>query len=246
MTIRGEESQAAERLVDFLRTTGRQQVSWIPGSDPPDLVFTVDCQRWAVEVTRTNQQVRTRTRNFSMSRHGLDETLTKLGCTIKNDVANHCRHYYTLHLSAPASEDLESYRRRVRGAVVKHIKAGSTATLRLDPGELAAHAGTAPGIGVIVGSHKAHTPSGGQLTDVAANLREMLEEAWERKRPKFESLQGYDKRAMILFNQYLFADPHDVAALLPHVIGEAQQIELVFFWSGVSFDGGGTFAQVYP
>ena len=99
---------------------------------------------------------------------------------------------------------------------------------------------------MIIGNHKTPTPSGYAITDVAANLRETLEEAWARKRAKFQALRGYDKRAMILFNQYLFAERSAVTAVLPYVIGEPGQIELVFFWGGVSFDGDDAFAQVYP
>ena len=53
---RSEEARGAELLQALLRNNGYICVEWSPGDDPPDLVFTVDGERWAVEVTRVDQQ----------------------------------------------------------------------------------------------------------------------------------------------------------------------------------------------
>jgi hypothetical protein len=114
---------------------------------------------------------------------------------------------------------------------------GAIDTLRLNPGELTASDEIAPDLHVISGQHQASTPAGHPLYDVASNQDEMLREVFDRKRLILESLEGYNKRGLIVLNQYLFADrPEDMSTLASLILREEQIIDFIFFWGADSFD----------
>ncbi len=128
---------------------------------------------------------------------------------------------------------------------MRHIKSGATHMLALNPGELTASEGATPGVGVTVGRHQAPTPAGHAVTNVAANVEEMLREVWARKQSKLSALRGFDKRVLILLNQYSFATPEEVVKLLPSIMGAEPELDFVFF-AGISFLGEKYFTQVFP
>lgn len=56
MALEQREFECAERLLGYLRDNGLSS-SWIPGQDPPDFVFNVKNEVWAVEHTRLMQRI---------------------------------------------------------------------------------------------------------------------------------------------------------------------------------------------
>lgn len=48
--LRPQEKQAADRLLAYLKKVGHS-ASYMPGEDPPDALFTVDDESWALEIT---------------------------------------------------------------------------------------------------------------------------------------------------------------------------------------------------
>lgn len=55
---RAHEDWAARLLAEFLTAGGQIVKKWERGADPPDFVFFVNDEQWAVEVTRADQRVR--------------------------------------------------------------------------------------------------------------------------------------------------------------------------------------------
>jgi hypothetical protein len=55
---RPHEEWVAGLLADFLIRSDQIVEKWERGADPPDFVFLVNGERWAVEVTRADQRVR--------------------------------------------------------------------------------------------------------------------------------------------------------------------------------------------
>ena len=82
-SIPDDEVLAGELLKEFLITRGHQIVSWDRSDDPPDLVFQIDGQRWAVEVTRVDARVDDRGKN--KSRYDVDIKLLKFGMKLKGE-----------------------------------------------------------------------------------------------------------------------------------------------------------------
>ena len=77
---RPHEEWAAGLFADLLNAGGQVVTKWDRGANPPDFVFLVNGERWAVEVTRSDQRVRTA--GGSRSRTDSDTKLMAFGQAI--------------------------------------------------------------------------------------------------------------------------------------------------------------------
>jgi hypothetical protein len=92
--LRSEEAHAGELLETLLRGDGHCCVQWSPGEDPPDLDFTVDRERRAVEVTHVDQQLIMSGKGISgsvQSRRNWSQKYRALGEEIQKAVQGHLR-----------------------------------------------------------------------------------------------------------------------------------------------------------
>jgi hypothetical protein len=226
-----QEERAAQFLAARLQADGHQSVTWKRGSDPPDFEFEVGNQRWAVEVTRSDQRVKRAGKNAS--RADSDQRLLDFGNQIAKAHRPTVSLYYFLTLRPlPGVTDTAAWRRQVRRAASREIKSGSKGPIKLDGHGYAMLEGSLErplGFCVLLAGSTAATPEGHLPQDIIANLEESIRYALNDKVPKLQPLSGFDKVVLILDNLYILADVADAVHVASRIGPKYQVIDFLFF-----------------
>lgn len=228
---RRQENRAAQLLAAHLKADGYQPVTCKRGSDPPDFDFEVGNERWAVEVTRSDQRVRRAGKNAS--RADSDQKLLDFGKRIVDDHQPAVSLYYLLSLRpVPGVTDTAAWRRQVERAVSPAIGSGSKGPFKLDEHGCAMLEGLAectPGFSVLLEGSRAATPEGHAPQDIVANLEESMRYALKHKEPKLRPLSGFDKVVLILDNQYILAEVANAKRVASRIGSMYIGIDILFF-----------------
>ena len=154
---RRQEERAAQLLGARLKAHGYEPVTWKRSLDPPDFEFEVGKERWAVEVTRSDQRVRRSGEN--VSRDDRDRKLIDFGNQIAGTNRAEARLYYVLTLRPlQGVTDKRPWRDRVSREVPKAIETGNEGPFTLDPHGCAVLKGFSEwpsGFGVLLDSSRA-------------------------------------------------------------------------------------------
>lgn len=110
-------------LVRFLEDRGHTVVTK-PGDNPPDWLFTVDGNRWAVEVTELHQYLD----GPVAERLGIEEQLDRFGRKLDEQTRMFRRYSYLLYLAGPICRDEEQL---IEAQVAAYLDAGCTTPLYL-------------------------------------------------------------------------------------------------------------------
>jgi hypothetical protein len=238
--MRPHEAWAAKLFIALLTTRGHVVEGWAQGADPPDLLFLVDGQRWAVEVTRADQRVHSATGH--RSRTDTDAKLMAFGKSIAAKLRPSLRRPYLLTLRPmPGVTDTKVWRNKARKAIATAIASGNEGPFLIDAAgntgfkgfEVGDRAGAAELRGYEVGEEgtindifialdapRALTPEGNAPYDILANLEEALRYALNDKSNKLWRIEGFDRIVLVLDNKYWLADIGDAKAvggqLMPH------------------------------
>lgn len=230
--VRPEEEGAAERLKDLLRFRGHEKVSWEPGTNPPDLDFRVDGERWAVEVTRIDAQVRDGA--GSRSREDADTKLMNFGRDLRRDTSEIRNQSYTLFLPRfPAGRNWSRWKNRIRKKVIEFIESDESGSATFEEGSTAGIYAYGPGDKFLIVPLLPDqvTPAGNAHYDIAAVQEESLDYALADKAKKMARLSGYQKKALILINRYFFGDdPGEAQRLLKKLMPSYGVFDLVFLF----------------
>src|SRR5579863_7827442 len=136
--MRPHEAWAAKKLVDLLRARGHRVEKWGRGTDPPDFVFIVNGSRWAVEVTRMDQRVRSATGN--RSRSDADTKLMAFGKAIAAKQRHLLKRPYVLTLRPiPGVTDTKAWRNKARQAIAAAVASDSEGPFLIDVAGCAAN-----------------------------------------------------------------------------------------------------------
>lgn len=234
MVARPEELAAGEALSRLLREAGKA-VSWAPvPKDPPDLLFHVDGEEWAVEVTGLYRFIWMR--GQSQSERAMAKPLQDLCERIKADAEGSGAGLamgYWISIQGPVrSPSLREVERRA----LAYIRSGETARRALDDEGRVHIRATRPGFPVVfsIGVHAA-TPGpepGTHGGDVDAELRFAVEHALTAKLARFRRLAlnpdtSYDRMVLLLTKNYIHAEPDDLRRILAQRAISASELDAV-------------------
>jgi hypothetical protein len=213
MVLKGVEEAAARALAKLFEDLKRP-TTWNPGPDPPDLEFEIDGDgRWGVEVTELHQYFEKA--GAEESRAAVDRPLIHMCERIRSQVKDQENSHYLLSVNGPIETPSP---REIEERAVRYIRSGSREEQVLDEkGLVRIRAITSPvRVSYLVGlDPEARNADGLTLT---ANIRATLEYALNRvlaeKLPILRELSEYDRRVLLIWSQYLFAEPPLVKEIL--------------------------------
>jgi hypothetical protein len=231
--MKGTEEPSAKALEQWLKNCGLG-VSWEPvADDPPDFVFTVGNERWAVEATELHQYLDKE--GSEISRPGVEKPLERMCKNIKAKAQVGVNRKYFISTAGPLmTVPLAEIERRA----IEYIASGETRRQALDlepvietdpeiaalkkrvaeegaqvfiraittPVEIAYMTGLG---GTTMGADQEHLAA-----DVEHTLRYSLDRMLADKLPKLAKLTDYDRRILLVWRGYFFAEPSTLKRLL--------------------------------
>jgi hypothetical protein len=217
--LRDRERSVARALRRFLIERGLSCI-WRTGNDPPDFVFFVGRERWAVEETSLEQYVQ-----------GLEGTVEETTITapihsalvrLAQEVVEHFGGQppagYWIHCWAPTRALVGKGRDRVKAAAIAYIQDGRTEREQLDPSGAVRikHIGPVHRFPVSVGLSASvlNADASNLHADIGATVRSALERIIDAKTSRVADLVGYDRKVLVISKRYLFADPQEVTSQL--------------------------------
>lgn len=230
--MKGTEKNAAKALERQLKILDLD-VSWEPVTpDPPDFLFKVGSERWAVEATELHQYIDNN--GEETSRLGVEKSLERMCEQIQAQAHPRVNKKYLIFASGPVNTSLVEIQNRA----LAYIKSGKTEREALDAeaidepnpeiaaikrrgAEHQAHvfieAQTTP-VPIVYGIGLGGATLGADQENLAADLEATLRYAVDRmlqhKLPKLATLGGYDRRILLVWRGYLFAEPRNMKTLL--------------------------------
>src|ERR1700730_8758142 len=100
--MKENERRAADFLSAFLVGKFNLKVSWKPGENPPDFIFTVNSEQWAVEETQLHQYIQLR--NQPESRQAIEEPLARMCERIKTAAKPEANRDYIIAVFGPVED----------------------------------------------------------------------------------------------------------------------------------------------
>jgi hypothetical protein len=209
--MKENERHAADILKAFLAEKLNLKVSWKPGEDPPDFVFTVNSEQWAVEETQLHQYIQLR--NKPESRQAIEEPLARMCERIRAAAKPAANRDYIIAVFGPVEDrklgDIEQ-------AVMEHIRSGQLASKQVADSVKVEVMPREARIEYMIGLNTGVMAAGGQAisADVHANLEFALNRILDQKLPRLERLEGFKRRILLITSAYLFAEAGNVSDIL--------------------------------
>ena len=227
MTLKGNEEAAGSILKRTLDELGIH-AEWRPGDDPPDLVFEVENRgHWAVEVTELHQYLQMGDK--TESRATVTEPLLKMCERVQAMVFGDLNKQYLIDglgpVTKPPLRDIEK-----RAAA--YIRSGRTDEQTLDDhGNIRIRTITSPvRVGWMIGlDATAPGPTGSLSADVRSNLEFALDRVLSAKLPVLATLTGYSRRILLIWRDYLFAEPEMLKDILATHSLTADKVDTILF-----------------
>jgi hypothetical protein len=209
--MKENERRAADILSAFLTGKFNLKVNWEAGDNPPDFVFTVNSEEWAVEETQLHQYIQHR--NKPESRQAIEESLASMCERVKAATKPAANRDYVIAVFGPVEDkrlgDIEQ-------AIVEHIRSGKLEGKQVAVWVKVEVVPSEARVEYMVGLHTGVMGAGGQAiaADVHANIEFALNRILEQKLPRLEKLEGFKRRLLLITSAYLFAEPSHVADIL--------------------------------
>lgn len=209
--MKENERRAADTLNRFLAEKFKLKVNWDSGENPPDFVFTVNSERWAVEETQLHQYIQLRSK--AESRQAIEEPLASMCERIKASSKPAPNRDYLIAMFGPVEDkrlpDIEQ-------AIVKHIRNGQLESKQVADSVKVEVVLSEARIEYMIGLHTGVMAAGGKAiaADVHANLEFALNRILDEKLPILEKLERYKRRILLITSAYLFAEPSHVSDIL--------------------------------
>lgn len=229
--MKESERRAADTLAGFLVNKFKLEVRWESGADPPDFVFTVNSERWAVEETQLHQYIQLRDK--PESRQAIEEPLAAMCERIRASAKPAPNRDYLIAVFGPIQDrklgDIEQ-------AITEHIRSGQLESKQVADSVRIEVVPSEARIEYMIGLHSGVMAAGGNAisADVGANLEFALNRILDEKLPILERLGGYKRRILLITSAYLFAEPGNVRDILHAREINARQCDTVLL-----IDGGG-------
>lgn len=230
MALKATEPHAAKALEELVAGYGLP-VSWKPGGDPPDLIFTGDGSKWAVEETQLHSY--SGGPDKPASAQGYEIPIRK-ACRRIKAVASTLRPMgYIISISWPVASlpELES-------KALDYVRSGRTDRMYLAEDDSSYIKGVPTQrhrFELLIGP-KSATPSPdgkSHIADIGASVRYGLARVLGEKVPVLQQFPGYGRRVLLVTNRDFFVEPEDVVAALATIFaanpGWTQGLDAVVF-----------------
>jgi hypothetical protein len=203
--VRSEEALARQLLESHLQSLGHSARCKLVSDDPPDIECTVDGVRWAIEVTRSNEQEVLGSTQKARDQRNIP--LLAFAKTIENETNGNRQFDYLLILEGPsATADWSSWKRKTKKTIANFIKSNQSGKIKFDGGSISA---TEPGsklTAAIAPHSQAILPNGQMTANISASVTASITHAINGKFEKMKSVSGYDKTGLVLLNTHFFGD----------------------------------------
>jgi hypothetical protein len=227
--MKENERRAADILNAFLAGKFSLKVSWKPGENPPDFVFMVDSEQWAVEETQLHQYIQLR--NKPESRQAIEEPLARMCERIRATAKPAANRDFIIAVLGPVEDkklgDIEQ-------AIVEHIRSGQLERKQVADSVNVEVVPSEARIEYMIGLRTGVKAADGQAVaaDIHANLDFALNRILDQKLPRLEKLEGFKRRILLITSAYLFAEPGNVRDILHSRQITAKQCDTVLLIDG--------------
>jgi hypothetical protein len=230
MTLRPDEERCARALERWLLERGRPCL-WTPGADPPDLDFTVETRRWAVEVSGLHKYFPEHA--AEASRPSASAAIQELARKLDREVNAPPGVLYVLWVQGPLSgEEIRSLER----SAAAYLRSGRTDRQMFDSmGRTGMWVLPVKSWGPtrVVASHVLDPllRSGTRDANIADNnvrLQFALNRMLDRKIPTLAGLHDWDCRVLMIHSGEYFATPEAVGDALKSMVGVGDHIDGIF------------------
>ncbi len=229
--LRPSERRAALAL-ERLLLEAHCTVAWEKGPGQhlvPDLIFTVDGERWAVEETQLDQYIGDR--GTPRSARALLADLEKLCQGIAKEAEAYPRAGYWMSAFAPVRPPLSEIRQRA----LAYIRSGETGKRVLDKeGSVTIRARPTHQDRPLAYSVQLHAcvPAADRCSfhgDVALNVERAIDRVLGEKRPRLRPLKGFARKVLVISKAYLHAELREVARAIAAKGLTADDLDAVLF-----------------
>ncbi len=227
MALKGIEKPAAKALQGMLARLAFRSF-WKPGADPPDLEFQIEepSETWAVEVTELHQYFDHAGK--AESRASVDRPLEKMCKRIQARVGELHNRRYLIIVNGPVhGTPLQA----IEEAADHYVRSGKTEEVSLDKdGHVRMQAVLSPvHVSYMIGIEPHERGPGGQtlVADIRSNLSFALEQILAAKLPRLAQCTGVNRRVLLIWSEYFFAEPSLVREILREKETPKEQVDSV-------------------
>jgi hypothetical protein len=246
VTLRNTEPLAAAALEGLLRRSGVPS-RWEPGADPPDVVFTVAGERWAVEETQLHQYLAADDGGL-LAATRFREAFETMCRRIDERTRSSRTASYTITAFLPIAAVRPLVHRplaQTERRALAYVRSGKVPaeTLDDDAGKqvsIGVDTRAAPGANritwwteILPGVRAADGRSSG--FDVRVNTEQALVRVLAEKTPQLGRLAGYDRRLLVITKSYKRAQLGQVRELLGEILTRDPAPALAERWDAVLF-----------
>jgi len=235
--MKESEEWAKAKLSEYLALRGLK-FSCKKGENPPDLVFSVEGEEQAVEVTELHQYIDSGREESTIT---VEHRLFGLFKRIDRETAKRSRGY-VVSLKGPL---MRKQAQKILAEAKSHILASRGEPLSIgDKGECKVtprRTGDTALSWIIMVDGTARTPDGNiMLADIQGSIDYALGRILSEKVPRLSQFAHWEKRVLVMVSEYFFADSENVRVGLQKRSGEIAPIDEIYLaWD--SF-----FEIVYP
>ena len=231
--MKPSEEWAKAQLSDYLTRRGLQ-FSCKEGENPPDLVFSVEGEKHAVEVTELHQYVDSGGEKSTIT---VEHRLFHLVNKIDRETSKRNRGYIVF-LKGPLTEDQE---REILAKAKQHILASKAELFSIGEKkecEVTPNSGkdTALAWIIFVDGTAKNPDSDVMLADIQGSIDYALGRILKEKVPRLKQFASWEKRVLVIVSEYFFADDENVRVGLQKRSAEIAPIDEVYLAWDSSFE----------
>jgi len=230
--MKRSEEWAWAKLSQYLTRRGLK-FSCKEGENPPDLVFLVEGEEHAVEVTELHQYIDAGREKSTIT---IEHRLLRLVKKIDDETAKRSRGY-VVSLKGPLTESQE---RKILAKATDHILAAKDEPLQIgekDECEVTLKTGDKTLGSIIIVNGTAKTPDGNaMLADIQGSIDYALRRILKEKVPRLSQFKQSKKRVLVIVSEYFFADSENVRVGLQKRSGEIAPIDEIYLAWDSSFE----------
>jgi hypothetical protein len=225
--MRESEEISAKILSAFLKKAG-YKVYFEDGDDPPDINFYVARKKWAVEHTQLHQY--TDFNGNEISRIGIDSKLFSFEKYINQKFKNELEYQWILAINGPITKNqilkieqevVNILQKEKNKKPFKHSNKLYSIEKQINKN---------PKIVIFsMLSPSSRIPESENLTcDIQGQINYAVDRILRLKRPKFQRMVSYDKRVLLIENQYMFSTQENVTTGFSAYPGSLKEIDSVY------------------
>lgn len=207
--MRIEEEKAAELFKEYLQKL-YSNVDYKPGSDPPDIVFEVDGYKWAVEHTRLFEYIDKDGKEIS--RLEIDQHIIDLENQLNKSLKNNLNSGWIISLYSPIKKkELKTIEEQIRKVIDEDL---DKVSFRHTDGKVYMEKivkGENQIILISIPSPLTKIPHSDKFTfDIQGQVDFSFKKILNDKCHKMARLKNYDKKILLIENQYMFTTRENI------------------------------------